>query len=215
MEQLNILIACEESQVECHSWLDAGFNAFSCDLQKCSGGLPSRHICGDVLKYMTTPTDFVTQDGSYYNVPEWHLIIAHPPCTYLSAVGNLHLYPDGQLNVPRYKLGVQAAKFFMTFYNHKGCHFMAIENPRPFRIFNLPKPTTKIDPYEFGHKFSKRTYYWLKNLPPLMPTIICTNTKSWVYSTRGSVKRSKSFVNVAKAMVEQWSPIIQAYYGTN
>lgn len=214
MEQINVLIACEETQVECRAWLDAGFNTFSCDLQKCSGNLPERHVMGDVLKILKTPATFNTQNGSLHKVEKWHLIIAHPPCTYLSAASNVFLYPNKQLDPGRYKLGMKAASFFMKFYNNQ-CHFIAIENPRPFRVFRLPPPTTKVNPFEFGHPWSKRTYYWLKNLPPLMATVICTNYKSWVYSTKGSVKRSKSFPNIAKAMVEQWSPIITKYYETN
>lgn len=203
----NVLIACEESQVECRAWLDAKTNAFSCDLQPCSGGMPERHVQGDVLRLITTPVTFRTCDGKRHHVSHWHLIIAHPPCTYLTAAASNILYQGKKICLDRFEKGVAAAKFFMKFFD-AACPCIAVENPRPNRIFNLPPPTTQLHPYEFGAPWSKRTYLWLKGLPPLMPTIYAPRYKSWVRCTRGGFKRSKSFTEVANAMAAQWKQYI-------
>lgn len=203
----NVLIACEESQVECRAWLLAKTNAFSCDIQPCSGGMPERHVQGDALRLIAPPVTFRTCDGKKHHVKKWDLIIAHPPCTYLTAAAGAFTYKGGVLDSDRYQKGVEAREFFMRFWE-ADCEHIAIENPRPFRVWGLPKPTTQLHPYEFGAPWSKRTYLWLKGLPPLMPTIYAPRFKSWVYSTRGSFKRSKSFTEVAMAMAAQWKEFL-------
>lgn len=208
MKDFSILIACEESQVECMAWRAAGFEAYSCDLQECSGNHPEWHIVGDVTQLLRGRLDFVTQIGEHIRVKEWRLIIAHPPCTYLTAASNNQMFlAPGKPNPQRLKLGWEAVRFFMECYNAKA-PYVCVENPRPYRIWNLPKPGCRVNPYEFGEPWSKRTYYWMRNLPPLMPTAYCQKYKSWVYSTKGGKKRSKSFKGIAKAMVEQWADII-------
>lgn len=205
---INVLIACEESQSECTEFLNAGCNAWSCDLQECSGHYPNRHIVGDVRELFIDGSIVTTQTGRQFVVPKWDLIIAHPPCTYLSkAAGNL-LYAGHSLNEARYKLGLQAADFFREMLNAPAI-YVAVENPVPFRIFKLPPPSCAINPSDFGSPWLKKTLYWLKNLPPLMATYTHPRPKSYVKNTSGGKKRSKSFDCVSRAMVEQWLPIIQ------
>lgn len=199
---INILIACEESQVECMAFRERGFNAYSCDLQECSGGHPGWHIVGDVRSLFQTPCAFVTQQGTMRSVDKWHLIIAHPPCTYLSKVSASNSI-GGIMNDPdRLRLGYRARRFFYECLNAPA-PFVAIENPVPLRVFDLPRPTTRVDPFEFGEPWSKCTCLWLRNLPPLFPTIYASRWRSWVYSTRGGKKRSKSFRGIAAAMADQ------------
>lgn len=219
---MNVLVACEESQVVCKAFRDFGHNAFSCDIQSCSGGHPEWHIRGDVIYVLeprydfylnTSNIQFFTQDFEFHTVPEWDLIIAHPPCTYLSKAGGTRLFPGGHLNDDRYYKGLLAKDFFMRFYNCS-CKMVAIENPVPFKIFDLPKPSQVIEPYFFGYKFQKKTYLWLKNLPPLFSTDISYDNKLWVSAgccnrknigvTVSQKLRSKTFPGIAKAMAEQW-----------
>ena len=205
--RINVLIACEESQTECLAFREAGCNAFSSDLQNCSGNHPEWHIVGDCRQLFHTPCEFRTEDGTKHKVERWHLVIAHPPCTYLSRAGAAYLYAGKQLNADRYSLGLEARHFFIQMLNC-GADHIAVENPTPFRIFNLPKPSCVINPYEFGSQWQKRTLLWLENLPPLIPTLFNTRFRSYVRSTKGGKKRSKSFPQIAKAMVNQWLPII-------
>lgn len=201
MKQLKVLVACEESQEVCKAFRMLGHKAFSCDLQECSGGHPEWHIKGDALKVL--------------NLPIWDLVIAHPPCTYLSNAGARHLYPNGVLNEGRLKQGLEGKEFFMNFYNAK-CKHIAIENPVASRVFELPKHSQEIQPYEFGHPFKKKTRLWLKGLPPLHPTEVVSvheSTKvagNW-FNKGGKDRqknRSKTFPGIAKAMAEQWSKYI-------
>lgn len=207
MLPLNVLIACEESQTECSVFLAAGCNAYSCDLQECSGNFPSRHIVGDVCS-LFVPGSFVqTQDRLPLCVPKWDLIIAHPPCTYLTRAAGAYLYRGHKIDEERFLKGREAAQFFMQLLNAPA-RFVAVENPVPFKVFNLPPPSCAIDPYDFGAPWSKRTLLWLRNLPPLFHTLECPTRRSWVYSTRGGKKRSKAFPAIAQAMADQWLPFI-------
>lgn len=196
--------------------------AYSCDIIDCSGGHPEWHIKQDVLPLLNGNCEFETTDGTQHRVDgKWDLIIAHPPCTYLSNAGACRLYPKkGQLNEERYKLGLKAKEFFMRFLN-ADCDKIAVENPIPSRVFALPKNTQTIQPYEYGHPFTKKTCLWLKNLQPLQPThivepigpYVCGNSEIWkkqaakgvVHGKGKSAKhRSKTFEGIAKAMAEQW-----------
>lgn len=210
---MNVLVACEESQAVCKAFRAKGHNAFSCDLKECSGGHPEWHIRGNV-HYVVIPTnygnpydikgiDFCTEDYELHSVPKWDLVIAHPPCTYLSKVATRHLYLGGVLNEDRYQKGLDAREFFMFFYN-LDVKYLCIENPVPFRIFNLPRPSQVVQPFDFGHSFSKKTYLWLKNLPPLFSTEIIPDYVSYHATCHGSVARSKTFSGIAEAMAEQW-----------
>jgi len=148
---------------------------------------------------------------------KWDLVIAHPPCTYLSNAGARWLYAGGELNMERYKKGLEGKRFFMMFYN-MDCPRICIENPMPSGVYQLPKPTQIIQPYEYGEPFSKKTYLWLKGLPELKPTEIVSDYRPYVSSgsygkyhdpkylgiVRSSKKRSKTFPGIARAMAEQW-----------
>lgn len=207
MVPLNVLIACEESQTECTAFLTHGCNAYSCDLQPCSGNFPGRHIVGDV-RSMFVPGSFVeTADGMPLCVPKWDLIIAHPPCTYLSKAGAAFLYRGGQIDQQRYELGLKGAQFFFEMLNAPA-RYVAVENPVPFKVFGLPAPSCSVNPYDFGAPWSKQTLLWLRNLPPLMSSLMIPHYRSWVYCTRGGKKRSKSFPGIAEAMATQWVPFI-------
>lgn len=228
---MNVLIACEESQRVCIAFREKGHKAFLCDIQECSGGHPEWHIKGDVLKYLNPfffesdlsyGIGFTTMDnkGHFIKGP-WDLIIAHPPCTYLSNAGAARLYPEaGKLDIARYKKGLKAKEFFMTFLN-ADCPRIAVENPIPTGVYELPPYTQVIQPYEHGHPYSKATCLWLKGLPRLYPTKIVTdNIVSWVsggskdnhgnkrkncgMKFRDSKTKSKTFEGIAKAMAEQW-----------
>ena len=206
---MNILIACEESQAVCKAMRKSGHNAFSCDLQECSGGHPEWHINGNVLPLINGDCTFTTCDGKTHTiVGQWDMLIAHPPCTYLSNAGSRWLYPGGKLNEKRFARGMEARAFFMQFLNAR-CDRIAIENPTPSAIYGLPKETQAIQPYEFGHPYSKRTCLWLKGLPALKPTEIVEDHKSWMATCSrvggSSRARSKTFDGIANAMVTQWA----------
>lgn len=233
---MNVLVACEESQEVCKAFRARGHRAFSCDIQECSGGHPEWHFVGD-CRYLITeccwicsgvpdiPDEmfgtFKTQDGKRHNLPaRWDIIIAHPPCTYISNAGARWLFPNGKLNYKRWQKGREGAEFLSYFLNAP-CDKIAVENPIPSKIFHIPPYTQVIQPYEYGHPYSKKTCLWLKGLPNLQPTEIVTEHIPYVSSGSyskthdprykgasrkgGSAKtRAKTFPGVAKAMAEQW-----------
>lgn len=167
---------------------------------------------------------FRTMTDKSYSIERWDLVIAHPPCTYLSNAGACRLYPKkGQLNKDRYIEGLKAKELFMAlwYYGYYGAGKICIENPIPSTIYGLPSATQVIQPYEFGHPFTKKTYLWEFGIPPLLPTeivvpvgpYVCGNSEIWkkqaaagrVYGKEKSAKhRSKTFQGIAKAMAEQW-----------
>ena len=201
-KKLNILVACEESQTATIIARELGQNAFSCDIQPCSGGHPEAHILGDVTKVLNGGL-FRTQDGKVHRVDHWDLIIAHPPCTFLTRCGATHMYPHGQLNKERYKKGLEALKFFMLFLKCK-CPHIVVENPVPLRIFGLPVPSQKIHPFMFGNPYTKETCLWNVDLPTLIPTNIVDPIGSWVALHKTAKQRSKSFHGIAEAMIIQY-----------
>ena len=169
---LNVLIACEESQAVCKEFRALGHRAFSCDVQDCSGGFPEWHVKGDVLPLLNGDCTFKTSDShTHTQRGPWALLIAHPPCTYLSNAGARWLYKGGQLNEERYKNGLDGKAFFMRFIKAK-CSSIAVENPIPSSVYEMPPYTQIIQPYEYGEPWSKKTCLWLKGLPPLVPTNI-------------------------------------------
>ena len=210
-----VLVACEESQEVTKAFRAKGHTAFSCDLQPCSGGHPEWHILGDVLPVLDGRCSFTTSDGiSHFISGRWSLIIAHPPCTYFSLVNFLNYFRNGKFNHQRYEKALDSAKFFMRILN-ADCERICVENPLPMSLFKdiLPPNSMRFQPYEFGDPFSKLTCLWLKNLPYLMPTILCSKhypfitidsnfPKSFAEQSR---QRSKTFPGVALAMAEQWS----------
>lgn len=219
---MNVLIACEETQRLCIAFRERGYKAFSCDIQSPSGGHPEWHILGDVLPILNGG-EFTTMGGAVHTVAKWDLLIAHPPCTYLSNAGARHLWKGHKLNEERYKKGLEGKAFFMQFYN-ANCEHIAVENPIPSKVYEMPPYTQAIQPYEYGHPFSKRTCLWLKGLPKLQPTDIVepvgTYCPSGSYSHKHDDKhrglftkdrprqRSKTFEGIAAAMAEQWGDYV-------
>ena len=209
MNTINVLIACEESQAETKAFLELGFNAFSCDVKSCKKGADkSRHIQADVTPLLAGQTTFVTMDEIEHHIPGWDLIIAHPPCTYLCKVGSVWMVTKGVLNEQRYAEMLDAREFFFKCLNAKA-HFVAVENPLPMALAQLPRPSCYIQPSWYGVKYTKKTLYWLKNLPPLMPEIIYPNPKSFVRCSR-SFYRARTFPQVAQAMAKQWGEYIKS-----
>lgn len=205
---LNVLIICEESQTTCKAFLSLGHNAYSCDLQKCSGGLPERHFqldCFSLLKaaYATT------QSGVVVKLPKWDLVIAHPPCTYLAKSSATSLFPGGVLCDERYKKMLSARDFFLRCLTIDVPH-LCVENPTPLKICNLPAPSYVVNPYEFGDDFQKRTCLWVKNLPCLMPTICTINKPPSFTSLHSTGKaRSKSFPGMSLQFAIQFGEYIE------
>ena len=198
-----VLVACEESQEVANAFRLVGCDAFSCDLQECSGGHPEYHYQGDCLDLI-------------YNVGyHWDLLIAHPPCTDIAVSGARHFakkIADGRQQ--------KAVDFFVKMVNAPVKH-ICVENPVCIMSRLYKKPDQIIQPYMFGHRVRKTTCLWLKNLPKLKPTNIVDEGefKEWtdaqgrrkrqsmfIYSARGDrgKQRSKTFSGIAQAMAEQW-----------
>ncbi len=195
---MRVLVACEESQRVCIEFRRLGHEAYSCDIEPCSGGHPEWHLQQDVTQLLKM---------------KWDLIIAHPPCTYLSNAGARFLYPKGELNEERLQKGLKAKDFFMKLWN-ADCPRIAVENPVPSKVYGLPEYSQTIQPYEFGHPYSKKTCLWLKGLPKLQPTDVVPENKrestkiagNW-FNKGGKERqknRAKTFPGIAKAMAEQW-----------
>jgi len=202
---MKILVACEESQAVTIQLRKRGHEAYSCDIMESSGGYPEWHLQQDVEQLLKE---------------KWDMIIGFPPCTYLSKAGACRLYPKaGLINEERYQKGLQAKAFFMKILS-ADCDKIAVENPVSLKIFNMPNFTQEIEPYYFGHPFSKKTRLWLKGLPKLSATNIVekkgtylpSHTSKNAYSgindklTRDPKIASKTFEGIAKAMAEQWTP---------
>ena len=216
---MRVLVACEESQAVTIELRKLGHEAYSCDIIECSGGHPEWHIMQDVLPLLNGNCEFQTCDGELHRVDgKWDMIIAHPPCTYLTVAGaaNIPKHPE------RIELGFQAVEFFLEIINCD-CEKIAIENPPPMKRFGLPRYDQLVRPYMFGEKNNKPICFWLKNLSPLQPTEIVekdTDIVRWVHKATGQKKscskwyntntnqhsrhRSKTFPGVARAMAEQW-----------
>lgn len=194
---LRVLVACEESQAVTIELRKLGHEAYSCDIEPCSGGHPEWHLQQDVTQLLKM---------------KWDMIIAFPPCTYLSNAGAKHLWKNHVLNEERYKKGLEAKAFFLQFFN-TDCPRIAVENPVSSRIFDMPPYAQEIQPYEFGHPVQKKTRLWLKGLPKLVPTNVvdykCGCHKAGTWFMKGGKdrqkNRAKTFPGVAKAMAEQWA----------
>lgn len=210
---MKILVACEESQAVTKELRKLGHEAYSCDIQEPSGGHPEWHIIQDVIPLVNGNCEFRTMDGETHKVSgKWDMLIAFPPCTYLSNAGARHLFPSGILNQERYEKGLEAKDFFLKFLN-ADCEKIAVENPVSSRIYEMPKCTQEIQPWQFGHPVTKKTRLWLRGLPLLEPTEIvepkanCHDAGTW-FMKGGKDRqrnRAKTFPGVAKAMAEQWA----------
>lgn len=202
---MRVLVACEESQAVTIELRKLGHEAYSCDIEPCSGGHPEWHLQTDALELLKM---------------KWDMIIAFPPCTYMTNAGAVRMRVNGEIVQERYEKAMEAKAFFMKFYN-ADCPRIAIENPTPMKIVGLPPYTQAIQPYFFGHPYSKRTCLWLKNLPPLIPTRIISHHEPFVNGgckdAHGNYRRfqgrrerdpkirSKTFKGVAEAMAGQWA----------
>lgn len=193
---MRVLVACEYSGVVRDAFAKKGHDAWSCDLLPTES--PGKHFQDDVLEHI----------GHGWC---WDLLIAHPPCTYLSNAGARFLYPKGVLNQERLQLGLEAKKLFMNLWEAP-IKKICIENPGPSSAFELPRYSQVIQPFEFGHPVRKRTCLWLKGLPPLMPTAIMETRQStkvagnW-FNKGGQDRqknRAKTFQGIADAMAAQW-----------
>lgn len=203
-EKMKILVACEESQAVTIAFRNKGHDAYSCDIEPCSGGHPEWHLQQDVLPLLEQ---------------EWDMVIAFPPCTHLAVSGAR--YFEQKRKDGRQQQGID---FFMMFANCK-CPKIAIENPIGIMSSKYRKPDQIIQPYEFGHPESKKTCLWLKGLPPLMATNIIHKPEcghwnnqtqdgqnkivvdgKWISfnDKRTAHLRSKTYQGIADAMAEQW-----------
>ena len=240
---MKVLVACEESQEVCKAFRAKGHEAYSCDIQECSGGHPEWHIQGDALEilnphYLEFPcggdvydmdgeygVDFNTADGRYhYFAGRWDLIIAHPPCTFLSRAGASNPYQKWATEDYKRKWFNSrdaAAQFFLEFIN-ADCDKIAVENPPGYMSTHFRKPDQIIHPYEHGHPVRKETALWLKGLPKLAPTCVVEKGEMTVWGRKNPKKvsvwyktetrrggnvsknRSKTFPGIARAMAEQW-----------
>lgn len=225
--QIHVLVACEESQRVCCAFRALGFTAFSCDVQEPSGGHPEWHILGDAVSALSGGI-ITTMDGKRHDVDKWDLLIAHPPCTYLTNASAVRMRVKGQIVQERYIKAMAAKDFFLNFYNSPIEH-IAVENPTPLKIVDLPPYTQAIQPYEYGHPYSKRTCLWIKGLPTLRPTNLINNHVPYVNggckdahgnyrkfqgrNERDPKQRSKTFPGIAAAMAEQWGKFLQEEKG--
>lgn len=227
---MKVLVACEESQAVTKELRVLGHEAYSCDIQECSGGHPEWHIADDVLPLLNGHCEFKTCDGTEHKVDgKWDMIIAFPPCTHLAVSGARHF--EGKREDGRQREGIE---FFCKFLE-ADCEKIAIENPIGIisgdyipkwfpdlaEKYDLPRKQSQIiQPYEYGHPSKKSTCLWLKGLPLLQPTEIvepnlvrykCKNGKIATFSKdygggggENGKRRSKTFSGIAKAMAEQW-----------
>ena len=228
---MKVLVACEESQEVCKAFRNLGHEAYSCDIQEPSGGHPEWHIMGDALKAIGGG-HVCTMDGAIHTVGKWELIIAHPPCTYLTVAGNrwFNVERYGDRAVARKMEREKAINFFMRFVAAE-CEHVAIENPVGIISSVYRKPDQIIQPYYFGDRARKGTCLWLKNLPLLVPTNMVDpgeimqggysvgasanyardeNGKILPWNDPRTAKaRSKTFPGIARAMAEQWGAILK------
>ena len=232
---MRVLVACEESQEVCKAFRNKGHEAYSCDILDPSGGHPEWHIQGDCLPIINGDCTFQTLDScAHTQEGPWDLLIAHPPCTYLCVSGNSYFNEErwGDKARERKRLREEAADFFMCFAS-ANCERIAIENPVGYMNSHFRKPDQIIQPWQFGHPFTKKTCLWLKGLPKLIPTNILEKPEngwenqqitkdgryggyggSWCHADgkwmrygdpRVARERAKTFSGIAKAMAEQWS----------
>ena len=226
---MNVLIACEESQAVCKAFRARGHRAFSCDLYECSGGHPEWHINGDALAVIDGNCKFTTQDGKEHEQRgQWDILIAHPPCTYLTVSGNrwFNVERYGEKAEKRIKDREDACQFFMQFV-YADCDRIAIENPIGYMNTHYRKADQIIQPFMFGDPVRKGTCLWLKNLPVLEPTNIVEpniisigkttysgpayyavdeNGKILAWNDPRTAKaRSKTYPGIAEAMADQWT----------
>lgn len=224
--KMKVLVACEESQTVCKAFRERGHEAYSCDIQKPSGGHPEWHILGDALKAIEGG-QVTTMDGETHEIGKWDLLIAHPPCTFLSNVAGIHFslrYRSSEYVMKRWENRARSAVFFMRFLTANADR-IAIENPVGFMNSAYRSADQTISPYMFAESESdsenyvtKATCLWLVNLPKLRTNSLkkpdnaklfgklpSGKNRTWEDTSSRSAKvRSKTFPGIAKAMAEQW-----------
>ena len=185
---MKILVACEESQAVTIELRRIGHEAYSCDIEPCSGGHPEWHLQVDALELLKM---------------KWDMILAFPPCTHLAVSGARYFEQkrkDGRQQA--------AIDFFMQFAN-ADCSKIAIENPVGIMSTYYRKPDQIIQPWQFGHGETKKTCLWLKGLPPLISTEIVEGREQRIWkmppSEDRAKNRAKTFPGIARAMAEQWA----------
>lgn len=222
---MKVLIACEESQRVCTEFRKRGHEAYSCDIQRCSGGHPEWHILDNAL-YVLGGGRVKLQNGKWIDIDRWDLIIAHPPCTYLTNANtsghSARVTPENRIEGATIER-IHAMDFFMRCFQAP-CEHVAVENPVGIMNTAFRRPDQIIDPYMFADSendkenyVTKRTCLWLRGLPHLKPNDLPKpdNAKmfgskptgkalNWTDTNHGSVARSKTFPGIAKAMAEQW-----------
>jgi len=205
---MRILLACEESQEVTKRLRAKGHEAFSCDILPCSGGKPEWHLQQDVTELLKE---------------KWDMIIAFPPCTFLTVTGNrwFNIERYGDKAIKRHADRKEAIEFFKMFAN-ADCDKIVIENPVGVMSTHYKKPNQIINPYQFGDPFEKKTCLWIKGLPNLIPTNIVEPPKRTEFASGKSMPtwyadawklpkeeraklRSKTFPGIAEAMAEQWT----------
>ena len=227
---MRALVACEESQAVTIELRKLGWEAYSCDIQECSGGHPEFHICDDVIPLVNGNCTFRTMDGKTHHIEgRWDLIIAHPPCTYLTVTGNrwFNVEKYGEKAIQRAKDREEAVEFFMVFAN-ADCDHICIENPIGIISTRWRKPDQIIHPWMFGDNYSKNTCLWMKGLSPLIVEITEEPEMEyveWVDQKTGKTKRqakwycdawklpaaerarvrSKTFPGIARAIATQFT----------
>lgn len=206
MEKMRILVACEESQAITKELRALGHEAYSCDLLPCSGGKPEWHIQGDVFnliaKWGESPMSFETENFDLHQRLNWDMMIAHPPCTFLTVAGARWLYhPDDRdkpveerrphPKYPNRRQDQQDALDFVQKLMDAPIDKIAIENPVSVISSNIRKPDQIVQPYHFGDRARKTTCLWLKGLPLLEHTDVVDQGESfeWVDGRTGKKKR--------------------------
>lgn len=222
---MKVLVACECSQRVVTAFRSKGHEAYSCDIEPSYGGHPEWHICADVLPLLPGDCGFYTEDGSYHFIDgEWDMIIAFPPCTYLTKAGNRHFSP--KRNSPE-DIAARMAKrdlavFFFLAFIHAPCKRIIVENPIGYMNTHYRKPDQIIQPYWFGDDAEKATCLWLKGVDPLRPTNVLPRPAPHHYRVDGKAVRfveavpgtggqknrarirSETFPGIAAAMAQQW-----------
>lgn len=242
------LVACEESQRVTIELRNRGWEAYSCDIQEPSGGHPEWHIQGDALEVLNPALiinemndglpdkyegiEFVTADNEYhYFRGQWDLLIAHPPCTFLTITGNrwFNVERYGDEARERERKREEAARFFMAFIDAQ-CDHIAVENPIGYMSRAYRKPDQVVQPYWFGDPMRKSTCLWLKGLPKLAPTDMVEPDVYYYVAANGRIKsdsrarsqcpkeersrhRSKTPWGLARAIAEQWTRYIESEGG--
>ena len=184
---MRVLIACEFSGIVRDAFIARGHDAVSCDLLPTER--PGPHVEGDVRPMLRE---------------RWDLVIAHPPCTYLANSGVRWLYSKPE----RWRLLGAAAGFFSQCLNANADR-VAVENPVMHKWAGMRKPDFTVQPWQFGHGETKRTCFWTKRLPPLLPTNIVAGRDARVHREPPGPdrwkKRSLTYPGIAAAMAEQWA----------